>query len=396
MLNFNKHIKIQKKYRVLILLTLMNITFMYGQFEWNLVHNEPDINLNKFSSVNENLIFSVGSDGVLLKSIDTGENWTKITIPSTDNVTDIKFRSSMIGWYTTSSGKIGKTVDGGINWTEKTLHSESINSIDFFNGILLAAGNNGKILYSENDGEIWTNINEQTVFSFNDIKIINDTLSIAVGASGSIFKSNNGTLWTSIETSFFNSLSSIELNADLNEVLITGTTGISYKYNLINGIKSFSSIDTDWLKSIECTNKKICYYAGFNNSINISYNNKITIADTDFFANINSIHFINDSIGFISTTDGKIYKTTNGDYIVSSQKTLYNNPFKTYPNPTSGRIYIENLNTPFNIEILNAKGQIILQENNKTTIDISGMNNGYYFLKLMIDGNIFYHKIIKI
>jgi hypothetical protein len=302
----------------------------------------------------------------------------------------------MIGWYTTSSGKIGKTEDGGVSWTEQTLHSESINAIDYLNGLLLAAGNNGKILYSENDGDLWTSTDEQTIFSFNDIKIINDTLSIAVGASGVIFKSNNGILWSSIETSFSNSLSSIELNTDLNEVLITGTTGINYKYNLINGTKSFSSIDTDWLKSIECTNKKICYYAGFNNSINLSYNNKITIADTDFFANINSIHFINDSIGFISTTDGKIYETTNGDYLVSSNKTIHKNPFNIHPNPSTGNIYIENINSSFHIEIINTKGQILLKENNKNIIDISGMSNGYYFLKLVVEGSIFYHKIIKI
>lgn len=61
-----------------------------------------------------------------------------------------------------------------------------------------------------------------------------------------------------------------------------------------------------------------------------------------------------------------------------------NNTFKLYPNPTNNKLTIESLQKS-TIEILNIQGQTIQQQQlkqDKTDIDISGLTNGIYILKL--------------
>jgi hypothetical protein len=70
---------------------------------------------------------------------------------------------------------------------------------------------------------------------------------------------------------------------------------------------------------------------------------------------------------------------------------------KIYPNPTTGQLTInKEINSLANIEIYNIAGQVvgayrIRPENTETTIDISHLANGLYFLK--IDNKMY--KIIK-
>jgi len=69
-----------------------------------------------------------------------------------------------------------------------------------------------------------------------------------------------------------------------------------------------------------------------------------------------------------------------------------------YPNPTSGKIFIH---TPVKgwISILDLHGrEVLLQETNepKTTIDVSGLNEGMYFLRLTGDNSVCVGKFIKI
>lgn len=67
-----------------------------------------------------------------------------------------------------------------------------------------------------------------------------------------------------------------------------------------------------------------------------------------------------------------------------------------YPNPTQGMLTIQYTDTIESVEIYNTVGQLVgTQEfnNNQITVDMSGLSNGTYLLKLHIDG---YQQLIKV
>jgi hypothetical protein len=71
---------------------------------------------------------------------------------------------------------------------------------------------------------------------------------------------------------------------------------------------------------------------------------------------------------------------------------------KLYPNPTSNLLNIESVGTIQNIAIYNVLGQEVMNKlTNETlvSLDVSGLNEGVYVIKTVIDGNVSSTKFIK-
>ena len=63
---------------------------------------------------------------------------------------------------------------------------------------------------------------------------------------------------------------------------------------------------------------------------------------------------------------------------------MFANEIEVYPNPTSGRISIVNAEGQ-NVIVVNALGQVVVTVENAAenqTIDLSGLCNGTYFVKV--------------
>ena len=77
---------------------------------------------------------------------------------------------------------------------------------------------------------------------------------------------------------------------------------------------------------------------------------------------------------------------------LTNSETLY----KVVPNPTNGIVSIHAQTTSTSIYIMNSLGQVLKEYLNKSEIDISTLNNGIYYLKIIDEyGRIEVHKIIK-
>lgn len=88
---------------------------------------------NPASGTNENLLavvtispdtaFAVGDNGTILKSIDQGQTWEDISIPSaTFSIRDIKFIDSLNGYFITDEARnVWLTTDGGQSWQQTTI-----------------------------------------------------------------------------------------------------------------------------------------------------------------------------------------------------------------------------------------------------------------------------------
>ena len=68
-----------------------------------------------------------------------------------------------------------------------------------------------------------------------------------------------------------------------------------------------------------------------------------------------------------------------------------------YPNPANDKLQITGV-TSGTVEIINTKGQIVTSltaADTKTAIDISGLSDGVYIIKIMTDQGIVVKKLIK-
>ncbi|NND61755.1 MAG: T9SS type A sorting domain-containing protein, partial [Flavobacteriaceae bacterium] len=67
-----------------------------------------------------------------------------------------------------------------------------------------------------------------------------------------------------------------------------------------------------------------------------------------------------------------------------------------YPNPSSGKITIESMYPTETIQIFNQLGQEVLWFSSEEIIDVTVLENGLYFLKVMdLEGNVQMKRIIK-
>jgi len=113
------------------------------------------------------------------------------------------------------------------------------------------------------------------------------------------------------------------------------------------------------------------------------FNRALGFCDADYFT------------GFLCYQDStfglKQFTSTpcNYQYIAGlSELKISNDQLKIYPNPTNSVINVEILifnNNPYKIKIINTLGQIIQTtniQNQKTTLNISALQNGIYFLQV--------------
>ena len=68
---------------------------------------------------------------------------------------------------------------------------------------------------------------------------------------------------------------------------------------------------------------------------------------------------------------------------------------EVYPNPMNDVLYIDG-DDVVNVTIFNSVGQQVMSVENKNVVDVSSLNNGLYFVRLVDDkGNILLKKVIK-
>ena len=74
----------------------------------------------------------------------------------------------------------------------------------------------------------------------------------------------------------------------------------------------------------------------------------------------------------------------------------FSQEFHLYPNPTTGILNINSETTITQIEIYNQLGQLVVSNKDQNTIDISSVDQGVYFVKVMDEnGNISTKKVVK-
>ena len=113
-----------------------------------------------------NLIVSAGTGGLIIRSVDLGQNWSFPMGLPTGDLAAMDFQDSLLGIAVGSLGRVSRTTNGGLAWNEILAGiSHPLTSVQFVSRDSVLAGGSGTgfpsigpaILLSTDGGLIWTN-----------------------------------------------------------------------------------------------------------------------------------------------------------------------------------------------------------------------------------------------
>jgi len=135
---------------------------------------------------------------LLLRTVDGGNTWSRISIPTKVELFHLDFVSKTRGWIVGDMGVILATTDGGSNWREQRSRTEeTLYNVDFRDkkdGY--AVGTNGTILRTENGGRNWTKVKTNFTKTLFRVDFADDKNGWIVGSKGTILRSyDKGKSW---------------------------------------------------------------------------------------------------------------------------------------------------------------------------------------------------------
>ncbi len=242
------------------------------------------------------------------------------------NENSIKFESLTTATLVGQDGLILRTVDGGLNWTEQTSGITNVlNSNDYIsyyddNGnevkMHIAVAENGIILKSIDDGATWVQQNSGSIQNLNDVTIYSPNNILVCGDSATLLKSvDYGVTWTPI---------TINTTENLNEIATIGPSLMEVRISSVvvgNGGTIFVSTDNDeWFPIASGTtenlltaafmgNVVIC--AGDNGTILKSIDNGTTFiaATSGVTTKIFDIKFVSSTVLIGTSEDGTLLRS---------------------------------------------------------------------------------------
>ncbi len=128
------------------------------QSEWySKNYTSPGYNLTRVEFVNEDIVFAVGENGTILKTLNGGDTWFRISLEEEKKLESVFFVSPDSGWICGEQGLVLRTTNCGEEWAEQeTGLSNPITKIFFISpstGWLL--DETGKVKKSTDGGETW-------------------------------------------------------------------------------------------------------------------------------------------------------------------------------------------------------------------------------------------------
>jgi photosystem II stability/assembly factor-like uncharacterized protein len=155
--------------------------------------------VNDITHFNLQKVIAVGEYGQILLSTDSCTSIRNVNTTFNNNFKSLSFINEQTGYVCGSNGIILKTTNGGNNWTQ--LNTGGITKIfygiqAFSNNLIVAVGEAGYIYKSTNGGANWSVKNSDATCYLLSVKFFNQNTGVAVGWPGAIYRTtNSGENW---------------------------------------------------------------------------------------------------------------------------------------------------------------------------------------------------------
>lgn len=292
---------------------------------WNQIFIGFSGNCNTVNIIDDkNIILSTSNS--IVKTNNGGNTWQSFTIP---NVTVVKtaFTSPLVGHAVCNNGIILKTINGGQNWYKTKDNSNTSPSgyftVYFVNQNIGFATREHNDLYKTTDaGETWVEISgtNQAIYDFH---FLDENNGFATGEYGATYKTTNGgNTWSQIffQNGFIDGTSMYGIYFQNNNIgYATGARGRIIKttdggniwesqsenYNDFNDIKIFDS-GTGFARSGNN------YYKTLDFGDNWSYTSSVS-----HFSYCSGFYFVDENVGYsvgggTNSPSGDVFKTIDG------------------------------------------------------------------------------------
>jgi hypothetical protein len=189
-----------------------------GGTNWNESYASGSADLKQVIALASNSVVAYSESGTIYRY--NGTTWSAVFTAPLNNLQQIYFPSSSVGYGVDQLGKVIKTVSGGASWATVYTHTasgESFNTLYFFNaneGFM--AGDNGVLYKTTNGGTNWLKVFSGIPAGIKQLKFVDAQTGYAFTDQGTVFKSeDSGLHW-----SYFGVMSYI----GVNHVSTSGTT----------------------------------------------------------------------------------------------------------------------------------------------------------------------------
>ncbi len=144
---------------------------------------------------------AVGEDGLILRSLDGGDSWSKVSGVTSNYLYDVGFLSDQVVCFAGASGEIFRSEDGGANWSEAGSENTVFDhyALDFADAnVGVAVGMFGTIVRSTDQGRNWVTIDNDgapyTTKRLYDVDFGSADVGAIVGQDGTLLRSEDGGL----------------------------------------------------------------------------------------------------------------------------------------------------------------------------------------------------------
>lgn len=377
---------------------------------WTPLSSGTTQTLHSVCFVNENTGF-VGGEDLILKTVNGGQSWIQTVIDQT-GFWSICFPTETIG-YAMAYSKIFKTVDGGENWTN--IYNGAGGFVDMFftdinTGYFTVLNSYELSVLKTTDGcNTWTSqilgnnlYGGNIYFPSNLIGYIcvNNHIYKTVDG-GDTWQLKSSVIPTSLQAIFF-------INDDIGFAVGHYEKKDEYSpiYKTINGGTDWTLQNSGtpfWISSVFFTDTNngfsVCTYGRIINTTNGG--DIWTYQSSGTFEHFEEVDFPSENIGYAVGYGGTILKYVNSPIGIDDH---LSNAFclEVYPNPAHNSITLEIITKTQDIQskltICSLTGQQFITSQLtelKTTIDVSILPQGVYFLKLEDERTIDVAKFVR-
>jgi photosystem II stability/assembly factor-like uncharacterized protein len=416
------------KRSVLFFGLIMLVNYSKAQSTWNQIPSGTNKKLNIVDFPSSTVGYIGGNDSILLKTTDGGETWSPINysgvtfLPNGEHIVNLSFINELIGFMTVGpyTGAY-KTIDGGVTWTNinnlTTCYNQGLYFFDENNGFMGGSGCfQGEMVYQLINGA-WnqSTVNTPTWMAENrvvDFDFFNQNSGLGASTSGYILRTTDGGInWDTIPTP------GVGQN-QLTSVLIVSATLAYAGYQTTNsGFGLYLSIDggLTWQEDFNSATflypNFLCLHQSSNGTIYSGGNSTSMLSGVIFESpndpalwnygivskSINSISSYNANTVFAVGDSGSIVTNHQFTLSVLDNSVDFQDAVTVFPNPANNSLQIhlkENLN-PTALRMYASTGELSLEKAFTSSLDITELKPGVYFLEILMESALIRKKIIK-